>query len=132
MSSALTTRFSVRAYLDKPVERDVLDDLLKAAQQSPSGGNLQPWHVYATAGDDRDAFLEKIRKSIAEDPIGEPGGYDIYPPKLQDPYKARRSKCGEDMYAALGISREDNMARIQQVMKNFDFFGAPVGPFFRD
>lgn len=128
--SALLDRYSVRAFEDKPVTREVLDDILCAAQQSPSGGNLQPWHVYVTVGDDRAAFLEKIQKSVRDNPMGEPDAPDIYPPKLKEPYKARRAKCGEDMYDALNIDREDKMARIVQVMKNFEFFGAPVGIFF--
>lgn len=128
--SAITDRYSVRAYLDKPVPKPILDDILQAAQQSPSGGNLQPWHVYVTADHDRDALLKKVQTSVREHPMGEPGSGDIYPPKLKDPYKARRAKCGEDMYNALDIARDDKMSRIVQVMKNFEFFGAPVGLFF--
>ena len=33
------------------------------------------------------------------------------------------------MYSLLEISREDKDARITQVLKNFNFFGAPVGIF---
>lgn len=123
-------RFSVRAFLDKPVPKSEIEALLETAQRSPSGGNLQPWHVYVTAGADRAAFLEKVQASIREHPAGEPDSPDIYPPKLKEPYKARRSKCGHDMYDALGIARDDKMAGIMQVMKNFEFFGAPVGIFF--
>jgi len=130
MSNPIQDRFSVRAFLDKPVSKTLLEEILTTAQQSPSGGNLQPWHVYVTQGDDRAAFLEKVQASIRDNPMGEPGGMDIYPPKLKEPYKARRGQCGEDMYNALGIARDDKMARIMQVMKNFEFFGAPIGLFF--
>jgi len=123
-------RYSVRAFLDKPVPKAVLEDILKTAQQSPSGGNLQPWHVYVTAGGDRAAFLEKVQASIKAAPMGEAGCADIYPPKLKEPYRQRRAQCGYDMYSALGIAKEDKMAGIQQVMKNFEFFGAPIGIFF--
>ena len=33
------------------------------------------------------------------------------------------------MYSLLNISREDKAGRIEQVMKNFDFFGAPAAFF---
>ena len=36
---------------------------------------------------------------------------------------------GELMYSSLGIDREDKVSRANQMMKNFDFFGAPVGLF---
>jgi nitroreductase len=55
--------------------------------------------------------------------------YDIYPPKLKEPYRTYRYDLGEQMYSLLGISREDKDARISQVLKNFNFFGAPVGIF---
>ena len=128
--SAITERFSVRAFLDKPVAKDLLEKVLRQAQQSPSGGNLQPWHVYVTVGDDREAFLEKVQLSVKAHPAGEPHSPEIYPPKLKEPYKARRAQCGYDMYNALGIPKEDKIAGIMQVMKNFEFFGAPVGIFF--
>ena len=93
--SAIVDRFSVRAYRDKQVPRGVIEKILATAQQSPSGGNLQPWHVYVTVGEDREAFIKKVQTSIRDNPMGEPGAPDIYPPKLKDPYKARRGKCGE-------------------------------------
>ena len=130
MTDSLLDRYSVRAYLDKPVSRSVVERILTAAQQSPSGGNLQPWQVYVTAGADRVAFLEKVQASIKAHPMGEPNSPDIYPKGLKQPYKDRRAQCGYDMYSALGIPKDDKMAGILQVMKNFDFFGAPVGVFF--
>lgn len=53
--------------------------------------------------------------------------FPSYAAQLAQPCRARRASCGEGMYAALGIEREDNNERIIQVMKNFQFFGAPVG-----
>lgn len=128
--SAITSRHSVRAFLDKPVSKETIESILTTAQQSPSGGNVQPWHVYVTGGEDREAFLEKVRASVREFPAGEADSPDIYPKGLKEPYKARRAQCGYDMYSALGIPKEDKMAGIIQVMKNFEFFGAPVGIFF--
>jgi len=71
--SAVTQRYSVRAFLDKPVSKALLEKVLRQAQQSPSGGNLQPWHVYVTAGEDREAFLQKVQLSVKAHPAGEPG-----------------------------------------------------------
>ncbi len=41
---AIMTRRSIRKYTDKPVSKDDIDDLLKAAMAAPSAVNTQPWH----------------------------------------------------------------------------------------
>ena len=55
--------------------------------------------------------------------------YDIYPPKLKEPYRTSRYELGEQMYELLGIARDDKDARLDQVMQNFKFFGAPCAFF---
>ena len=55
--------------------------------------------------------------------------YDIYPSKLKEPYRTSRFQLGEEMYSLLGIPREDQEARINQMMRNFQFFGAPAAFF---
>jgi nitroreductase len=40
---AIYGRRSVRAYTDKPLDRNVIEDLLGAAVQAPSAHNTQPW-----------------------------------------------------------------------------------------
>ncbi len=37
------TRRSIRRFEDRPVEKDKLDKLLRAAMQAPSAGNQRPW-----------------------------------------------------------------------------------------
>ena len=39
-------RQSIRSFTSTPVSRDVIMQLLEAAQEAPSGGNCQPWHFY--------------------------------------------------------------------------------------
>ena len=41
---AIKTRRSVRKYLDKPVEREKINECLEAARLAPSACNSQPWH----------------------------------------------------------------------------------------
>jgi nitroreductase len=62
-----------------------------------------------------------------------PGADDdrpVYPANLWEPYRSRRYKLGEDMYALLDIPRENKGARLMHLMQNYEFFGAPVGLFF--
>ncbi len=51
MYEAVASRQSIRAFTDRPVARAVLDKVLTAAARTPSGGNLQPWHIYVLSGD---------------------------------------------------------------------------------
>ncbi|MDR0731703.1 MAG: nitroreductase family protein, partial [Treponema sp.] len=38
-------RYSVRSFLDKPVEREKVDLILKAFQAAPTAGNRQPQRI---------------------------------------------------------------------------------------
>jgi nitroreductase len=122
---------SCRAFLDTPVHADTVRAILDAARRAPSGGNLQPWWVYALAGEPLAELKAAVRAQVMTNPRGDgTQEYDIYPPGLGEPYRTRRFKAGEDLYATLGIPREDKMSRLLQLARNYDFFGAPVGLFF--
>ncbi|MFC4310732.1 nitroreductase [Steroidobacter flavus] len=130
VTSAVTSRISCRAFLDTPVPKQTLVDILECAKRAPSGGNLQPWLVYALTGQPLADFLATIRSKQSLLPVGEGTEYNIYPPELHDPYRARRFKCGEDLYATINVPRSDRPARLRQFARNYEFFGAPVGLFF--
>jgi len=127
VTQAVDRRISVRAFKPDPVPAAVLREILELAHRAPSGGNLQPWRVYALAG----AELERFRAFVAGR-LGRPDEpeYDVYPANLWEPFRTRRFQAGEDLYATLGIAREDKTRRLRQFAKNGDFFGAPVGLFF--
>jgi nitroreductase len=131
VSEAVASRMSCRAFLDTPVHADTVRAILDAARRAPSGGNLQPWWVYALAGEPLAELKAAVRAQVMANPRGDGAQeYDIYPPGLGEPYRTRRFKAGEDLYATLGIPREDKMSRLLQLARNYDFFGAPVGLFF--
>ena len=125
VSDAVQSRSSIRAFLNKRVPNELLKTLLQTSSRSPSGGNLQPWKIYVLNGDAMEKFLE-FQAGWFEP---ETAAYDIYPPSLKEPYRSSRFEVGEQMYSLLEISREDKEARINQVMQNFNFFGAPAAIF---
>ena len=128
---AIASRYSCRAFLPTPVPRELVKDILNRAARAPSGGNVQPWLVHVLAGDRLEALKAQLRPRFAKElPRGEGAEYDIYPPDLKQPYYRRRGDVGAQLYAALGIPRDDRPARYRQFARNFEFFGAPVGLFF--
>lgn len=130
VSEAVRSRFTVRAFLEKPVPAETVREILATARQAPSGGNLQPWHVHVLSGAPLREFKALIQRRLQDLPDGEGTEYRIYPANLGEPYRGRRYQCGMDLYTSLGIAREDKAARRRQFVMNFDFFGAPVGMFF--
>lgn len=130
VDDAIKTRISIRAFKPDPVPEALVREVLDVARWSPSGGNVQPWKVIAVAGAERQAVIDVARKANMANPAGEEGDHPIYPANLWAPHRDWRFKVGEDMYAKLGIPREDKFARLAWVSRNFEFFGAPVGLFF--
>jgi len=127
VTEAINTRRSVRRFTDQPVAEDLVRQILATACHAPSNSNLQPWNVYVVTGEALHAMLRAVNDGLYTDGVVEEPSFPTYPKGLIEPYRTRRFDCGERMYQALGIEREDKPGRIKQVMKNFQFFGAPVG-----
>jgi nitroreductase len=127
---AILTRKSIRAFKPDPVPEETVRDILAVASRAATGGNLQPWRVHVLMGQSKEEFLALIRARRTEHPMGEPPEYHIYPPNLTEPYRTRRFRVGEMMYATMGIPREDKAARLKFFAGNWEFFGAPVGLLF--
>ena len=125
VSEAVLSRRSIRAFTSKPIKNETIKDLLALAARSPSGGNLQPWKIFVINNESMTKFLEFQETWTAP----ESPAYEIYPPKLKEPYRTSRYELGEEMYHLLGIDRDNKEGRINQVMKNFNFFGAPAAFF---
>jgi nitroreductase len=130
VTEALRQRVSIRQFLPDALGKDVVRDILDVARLSPSGGNLQPWRVIAVAGDERDAVVRIGQGILTETSTQTVDDRPVYPADLWEPYRTRRFKLGEDMYALLGIPRSDRKGRLARWAMNYEFFGAPVGLFF--
>ena len=125
VSEAVDSRKSIRAFLDKAVDDSLIKELLEKTSRSASGGNLQPWQIYVINGDTMNSF-HKFQSEWTEP---ETPAYAIYPENLKEPYKTSRYEVADDMYSLLGIAREDKEERFKQVLKNYEFFGAPAAFF---
>jgi nitroreductase len=128
VTEAVMSRASVRAFTDRAVPTPLLRDILRKAARAPSGGNLQPWHVYLLNGEAMARFRAMMAPRRAAG-LADTPEYAVYPQPLGEPYRSRRFAVGEALYARLGIPREDRAARLRWFSRNWDFFGAPAALF---
>ena len=124
---AVVGRHSVRRFLPDPVPEETIREILRAASRAASGVNMQPWLVHVVTGVSRDRIARSARQAAA---AGEEGlEYAYLPEVIKEPYLSRRRKLGYALYALYGIAPHDKAARQDAMLRNYDFFGAPVGLF---
>ena len=82
------SRKSARGFLDKPVPKEVVDDIIETAKWAPSSYNTQTWRVHAVTGD----VLDKIRTGNTENTLaGKPHVRDFpYKEEYEGIHRQRR------------------------------------------
>jgi nitroreductase len=131
VDEAIVSRKSVRAFLPTPVSRTKVEELLRLAGRSASGSNIQPWRVRVIAGEVKARLTQAILDVVARDGF-EPyqREWNYYPVSWREPFIGRRRKIGWDMYNLLGVAKGDFEGTQQARLRNYEFFGAPVGMIF--
>ena len=132
VDAAITTRRSIRAFLPNPVAREDIEQILAVAARAPSGTNTQPWKVHVLQGAAKEALSDAI-VAVYKDPAlnaQHTEEYAYYPREWKSPFIDRRRKVGWDLYALLGLGRENKAGMAAQHARNFRFFDAPVGLIF--
>ncbi|WP_157091507.1 nitroreductase [Methylobacterium nodulans] len=128
MIETVVNRRSIRRFLPVPVPVQTLRSILTGAARAPSGTNFQPWHVHVVTGQARERLSRAV---IMAAEAGERSDEYAYAPSpVQEPYLSRRRQVGYELYRLYGIARDDYAGRKQAMLRNFEFFGAPVGLFF--
>jgi nitroreductase len=123
-SELIKARKSVRGYQQKPVAREVIEEILAVAKWSPSSMNTQPWHVHVVTGEP----LERIRRGNTENMVkGVPPKRD-FPMKeaYEGIHRKRQVDIAIQLFDAMGIARDDKERRTDWVMRGFRQFDAPV------
>jgi nitroreductase len=123
VGEAIRSRQSVRAFLPTPVGRTTVEELLRLASRSASGSNIQPWRVRVIAGDVKARLTQAIFDAVARE-------WNYYPVRWREPFLGRRRKIGWDMYNLLGVAKGDFEGTQLARMRNYEFFGAPIGMIF--
>jgi nitroreductase len=132
VDAAIASRRSIRAFLPTPVAREDIEAILDVSARAPSGTNIQPWKVTVLTGEAKDRLSDAILavygdKAAASEHVEE---YAYYPRQWVSPFIERRRKVGWDLYALLGLTREDKAGMAAQHGRNYRFFDAPVGLIF--
>ncbi|MFW2077155.1 nitroreductase [Acinetobacter sp. ULE_I010] len=136
VDQAITGRHSVRAYLDKAVEKHIIQDILNVASRAPSGTNTQPWKVYVLTGVKRQEMIDRVCAAQIElftkpeltDQYQETFPY--YPETWISPFIDRRRENGWGLYGLLGIQKGEKEKMAAQQLRNYQIFDAPVVLFF--
>jgi len=125
----MAARHCQRAFLNEPVPRAVLEAVLAAAGNAPSGKNTQPWSVEMLEGKTLATLAQQLCALFdANTPLDL--DYD-YHPKSQPPKFIERARdCGHAIFAHKGIERNDRAARRAHSRQNFLFFNAPLACIF--
>ncbi len=132
IDEAIRSRRSIRAFKPTPVAREDVEAILDVASRAPSGSNTQPWKVYVLTGDTRQRLSQRILDTYLdpEQVKDHTEEYAYYPRQWVSPYVDRRRKIGWDLYALLGLTRENKAGMQAQHGRNYAFFDAPVGLIF--
>ena len=117
-------RRSIRGYLPKPVPKALVREVLELAMRAPTSLNTQPWNFYVVAGD----VLDRIRKGNVERNLaGVPHSREFRTGHaFEGVHRDRQVGVAKQLFAAMGIAREDKEMRQDWVLRGFRQFDAPV------
>jgi nitroreductase len=123
LDRAILERKSIRAYLDKPVEKALLEEIFALAVRAPSWANTQPWEIAVIGGQAKKELSEEMTSLTRQ---GTPPKPDFEMPAVfSGVYKERSQMVGKKVFELAGIARDDTQARFNQFLSMFNGFGAP-------
>ena len=124
LEQAMRERRSIRGFTDQPVSREMMEEILAVANLAPSSMNTQPWHFHVLTG----AVLEAVRRGNTERMLaGVPPSREIPAHgKYEGVHRDRQVEIAKQLFAAMGIAREDAERRQDWGMRGFRQFDAPV------
>lgn len=126
-AEAIAQRRAVRAFLPDEIAQPTLERVFAQAQAAPSNCNAQPWIVHVVSG----ATLRTLRERLLV------AGADLqqfrpdfpFDGKFPGIYRERQHDAAARLYTAMGIARDDRVARAQAGLRNYAMFDAPHAAF---
>ncbi|MCF8031700.1 MAG: nitroreductase [Desulfarculaceae bacterium] len=120
VSEAIVTRSSCRAYGDKPVSREILEQIMDLTRRAPSAINLQPWQFTVVMNDEVRRLGKKLSRALGE------RGFSCKPDNtepLPEVYGERQAELGRLMSP---LMREAGLDRDFINTGSLNFYGAPA------
>jgi len=119
LEQAINERRSIRMFLpDKPVPRELVYRALELAIRAPSNSNVQPWHLRLVSGAARESLVAALLDEASSKPP--------VVPELPELFAHLRRELGAKVYGSMGITRDDAEGRRIAVLRNWEFFRAPL------
>ena len=121
LKQAILTRRSVRGFLDRPVSKEIIEDILRTATRAVSANNTQPWEFAVMTGD--------VMKKVAADNMArfERGEAEDFPDiPFEGVYRERQVDVAKQLFGAMDIERGDKEKRHWWMGRGFRFFDAPA------
>lgn len=119
--TAIDERISVRGFTEKPVPREMIEELLDAARKAPSASNQQPWNFIVVTGETRERLCNDLLEACKKrdkhyDPSRGKTIPSIYLERTRKLLKAIRPHLNEMNKQAVPFLEEGSCL----------FYGAPV------
>ncbi len=121
LQQLMNNRKSARRYLDTPVKRSDIEDIIKSAGAAPSAINLQPWEYVVTYGEEKDRLVQRINKVHAIKNVSCGPGTNK---PLPDKFAIRSKKAVKVMKPQVAKLDMDFNQFIEQ--GSCSFYGAPI------
>lgn len=120
----ILSRRSIRGYKPDPVPRALIEEILTLAMRAPTSMNTQPWNFHVITGEP----LNRIRAGNTERMVaGVPQSREFRTGQPFDGvHRERQIGVAKQLFAAMGIARDDAAARQDWVLRGFRQFDAPV------
>lgn len=117
-------RKSIRGYLNKPVPRELIEEIISLAMRSPTSMNTQPWYFHVITGEP----LNLIRKGNTDNILaGVPDSREFRRGEaFEGVHRERQIEVAKQLFAEMGIARDDKSARQDWVLRGFRQFDAPA------
>ncbi len=117
----LKTRRSVRKFLDKRVDKKLVQTILQDAHQAPSASNQQPWKFWVLTGNPLTRLTDRIMKTHKEKKTG----YDPSKGKtIPSEYVERTKNLFRELRPFISSLGDENRDFIES--GSYRFYDAPV------
>jgi nitroreductase len=117
-------RRSIRGFLERPIAKTLIREVIEMAMRAPSSLNTQPWNFYAVSG----RPLDRIRAGNTERNLaGVPDSREFRSHgAYEGAHRERQIEIAKQLFGAMGIERHDKEGRHDWVLRGFRQFDAPV------